>query len=265
MTDRLAVTDRAMRRARTWLSRRRFGGIEPTPLLAARLEIRRRGLVGLVAVMAFVALLAIALLDRLAADSAPTRFAGFVTVMLVAILARWLWQYVVRRGEQRLAAALTRRSAHPVAIARRDVLGRWGLVATALLYAGVLGIAVAIAALAQTTQDLATAGVLGLALVVVAAMTAGELSGILRRPALAEDAGSLAVDDALRTDDARGVLVSPVPALLATFTVMSVSPQVASSLYAFCYAFIGLAFAASVWREWAAGSAKDRGSAATIA
>ncbi|HEU4421154.1 MAG TPA: hypothetical protein VFR67_01295 [Pilimelia sp.] len=259
------MTDREMRRAKAWLSRHGLWGIEPFPLLAARLAVRRRASAALIAVLVVAAVVAIEALDRLGANDAGVdpraawqRLIALIALMLVAGLARWLWQFAVRRGEQRLAATLTRRAAHPTATDWRAVLRRRGIASAALLYGGALGFAIAIAVGARTAYDLAMAGVLLLALVAVAAMTAFEVAGILRRPALAEDAGSLVVDDVLRADDARTVAVSPVPAVLAVFTVMSISAQTAAPLYPFCYAFVGVAFAVSVWSEAAAGFATGR-------
>jgi hypothetical protein len=258
-----------MRRAKAWLGRHGLSGIEPFPLLAARLTVRRRASAALLAVLVVAAVVAIVVLDRLGANDAGmdpraawVRLIGFMAIVFVAVLARWLWQFAVRRGEQRLAATLTRRAAHPTATDWRAVLGRRGLACAALLYGGALGLAIATAAGASTAYDLAMAGVLLLVLAALAAITAFEVGGILRRPALAEDAGSLTVDDALRADDARSVIASPVPVLLAMFTVMSVSPATGAPLYTFCYVFIGLACVATLWSEAAAGSASGRRSPA---
>src|SRR6266540_2474770 len=69
----------------------------------------------------------------------------------------------------------------------------------------------------------------------------------LARPTLAEDAGSLAADDALRAEDARTAVTSPMPVLLAEFTALALPGETASRLASVCVVAAVLACAVSVW------------------
>jgi hypothetical protein len=249
------MDDRAMRRAAAWLASRGAAGIAPSPLLAARLRVRRRIVIAMFGVVVLVGLVAVATYGRLGWDSYQSyqrgvvaRLLGNMVFVLVVVLARWLALRAVRRADRRIGAALSRRVAHPTPFGWRAVLGR-RLAIPALTFGGAVGIGVAAAVLARTTQDLMMVAVLLLGVAVLAAMTAVEIAEILRRPALAEDAASLAADDALRIDDARGVATSPLPVLLAALTATSLTPSAASSLTGFSFAFIGLFLVATVWDQ----------------
>jgi hypothetical protein len=71
---------------------------------------------------------------------------------------------------------------------------------------------------------------------------------VLRRPALADDAMSLAFDDALRAEDARAYVVGSVfPAIFVAFTVMALTDQMATTLRPLVYALIIANTGAAVW------------------
>jgi hypothetical protein len=249
--------DRATRRAGTWLGRHGLDGASPTPLLLARLAVRRRARVATSAGLVCLGVLTIAVMNTRGWSTAAQpllHLLPFVIVFLAGVLVRWAWQRVVRLGDRRIAAGLTRRAAHPTPPGWRALLGRRGIAITAVTYTGSLAVAVAAATLGRTDQDRALVVILFLVLAALAAITAAEVAEAVRRPALADDATSLAVDDALRAEDARAAATSPTPAMMATFTAMTLSPDAASSLTVFCYILVGFAILAEMWDQSSAPS-----------
>jgi hypothetical protein len=245
-----------LRRAAAWLNRHRLTGIAPTPLLAARLAARRRTTAGLAALLIGIALLAVFTFGRLGLDSAEAyrrtataRLVGDVVVVLAAVLARWLWLRALRRADRRIGAGLSQRAAHPVPAGWRRVLGGRCLLTAAVLHAGALGVGAAAAVLASTPQDRAMAAVLLAGTAVLAATGAAEVADVVRRPALAQDAQSLAVDDVLRAEDARAIAASPLPAMLAVFTVFALTPELSARFTPVSFALVALAFLASAWTQ----------------
>jgi hypothetical protein len=250
------VDDRAIRRAATWLGRHGLAGLAPSPLLATRLRVRRRIVASLFAAVAVIGLVAVLTYGRLGLDGYPAdrrtvlaRLLGNFAVVLVAVVARWSALRAVRRADRRIGATLSLRVAHPTPPGWRIVLGRRRIAVSAVLYGGALGVGIAALVRARSTQDRLVVGVLLLGLAALAAMTVAEVAEVLRRPALADDAMSLAADDALRGDDARGVIASPLPVALAAFTVTSLPAYETSSLVGFCYALIGFFLVAMMWEQ----------------
>ncbi len=154
--------------------------------------------------------------------------------------------------DRRIGAALTHRAAHPVPPAWHDLLGRRALAVGAGMYAAALALGAAAAVAAGTAQDRLIVLMLLAGLAGLAALTAAEVAAALRRPTLAEDAGSLAADDALRAEDARTAVTSPMPVLLAEFTALALPGETASRLASVCVVAAVLACAVSVWGEAAA-------------
>lgn len=81
-------------------------------------------------------------------------------------------------------------------------------------------------------------------IVLLAALDIAEVTAVVRRPTLADDAESLAADDRMRTEDARTVLAALLPVLLA-WTVVAFQP----ALVALLLGFFGLSWAAERTRR----------------
>ena len=140
---------------------------------------------------------------------APDYQAWHSTLLYAIFFAIRVWfNHEQAVGERSLAAALPRRVARPVAPKWTDFLNGWVACALVLTYLGGFGMAAGLFALGE----LPAGGVLaGMTLLGVAAAT-WQTRRALNRPALAEDALSLLVDDRLRADEMRS----------ATFPVMMV-------------------------------------------
>ncbi|HEU5476164.1 MAG TPA: hypothetical protein VFV67_36530 [Actinophytocola sp.] len=217
------ATEAALERARCWLRRQRLE-IEPSPLVVGRLEARRRGaraeivteLAGVIALLTWMFLVH-------GGDDPVTNQAwsiGIIGIVVVGMLVGFWWQ---RRVERPLLAGHPTRAAHPAAAGVERVLGRAHLRAAVAVYGGglLLGTALAMFAPPGTAR--------GLALVFLAGVTVlGALSGLalattLRRPSLADDAESLLVDDALRTEDARR---ATLPYVLIVALMFAMDPTI---------------------------------------
>lgn len=223
----------ALDRARWWLDRHRLGGIEPTPLLAARLAARRAG------IRAEIATIAIVIVGMLAwsfvvhwgkgsDDPGAGDFAwlaSFYVALIAGMAVGFWWQ---RRTERPLLAAMTVRSAHPAATNPVRVLGQPRLAAAIALNVSGLVVGAAIALLATTDRErkIGLAVLVGVA--VLAMLSSLILAAVLRRPSLAEDSSSLAVDDRLRLEDAKRALVPyALPIGLTAALDSTLSPWVA--------------------------------------
>ncbi len=242
----LVTDDRALVRAATWLKRHGVPEQEPSPLLAARLRARRR-------LAAPVICLALALaagivfgasqlrLDDYRRSIAPRIVTEFAVILAVVGLT-WWWLRAVRRADVKIGAALPRRVTRPIRAGYPQVLGRHRLVIGAIGYGGSFVLGLVALALARTGADRAIAGVLLGGLAVLTTLATVELVEIVRRPAVAQDALTLAVDDALRVDEARGIVTSSIPALMTAFTVASLSADTPSALVAIGYGLLALNF-----------------------
>jgi hypothetical protein len=213
--------------ARLWLAGRGLADVTPTPMLAARLTVRRRARVA-AAVLPAAFLIATALVYVSALPIRPTddgfgtqrRWALVVLTALVAglvlglsLLDRW-----VRRVDQQAAAELPRRATHSVRPGWRTVLGVPRAALLAVTYAGTAVLAIA----ALTTRDTAAryaAFILLIALCGVAVGTAVQLRHVLTHPVVADDEGSLQADLLMRVEDAREVAV---PTVVWSLPVVSV-------------------------------------------
>src|SRR5690348_3638159 len=136
-----------------WLSPREPVFVEPTPLLVARLQARRRtrrrAVTGIFA--AAVALLVAAVVwlpDTVWDPGSPAGYMAKISVVSVVTLGLMWW--ILRgphRAERRIARTLTTRVARPAAVGVRDVAGTWHLVAAVAGF----GAAVLIGVVAATT------------------------------------------------------------------------------------------------------------------
>ena len=126
--------------ARQWLARHGLTDTEPTPLLVARLAVRRRAKVADSLLLAGF-LLGAALTHALGLTfDTFSRLQLLVLVALVVglLVAQWLLGWWVRRVDRRAAAQLSRRVAHPVELGWPAVLGRPYGVFTAATFTGAL-------------------------------------------------------------------------------------------------------------------------------
>src|SRR5262245_20105481 len=137
--DSLAVGDRALRRAATWLGRHGMVEIPPTRLLAARLQARRRIKAAVVTVVAVIGVVTVLTLTGRHVSPHTT---GLVNGVLVAVtvLANWLLLRAERRADRRIGGALSRRVAHTTPVGWRTVLGPARLAISVAMFVGGLGI-----------------------------------------------------------------------------------------------------------------------------
>lgn len=200
-----------VRCAETWLRRHGLGDGPPTPLLTARLAVRRRArLLG--SVLQAVLILGATLVqvsDRLATSA----FGGFgphpwakvlVLSALIAglLLIRTLLDVWIRRVDRQAGAALVRRAAHSAQPGWRPLLGRPYAILAAGTFAGAFALGASALAVGEGTARHAAV----VLLVAVAGVGVGEalqLRELLARPVVAEDEISLTADVIMRVEDAR--------------------------------------------------------------
>lgn len=231
-------------RARSWLRRHGFSDTGMTPLLIHRLEARQQAQRHLgSAVVAG----AVGCGFTLIVDSTLVRVAGFAAVIVSVLAIRLLARQRRRATEREIAALLTRRVAHTVPLKTREVLGAGFMSAVVLLYLGA-GLLVLIAGDPEheTQTKLAVVALMA----TLGVLDGIEVSLIVRRPALAEDAQSLAIDDVLRAEDARTVLASLLPVVLS-WTVLDLRLEPSGPVLA-SLALLALLF----WLGWAAEHAR---------
>ncbi|SEF27425.1 hypothetical protein SAMN05421837_103833 [Amycolatopsis pretoriensis] len=195
----LTVEERA---AAKWLKRHGVSVAEPATLLTARLCPRGgKGVpeafvpVALVTVVNCAALFGYRFLQLLpGVERADLPDAGFTTLTAVLVLSTvWLHR---RAGDRRAAVQLGTRRLDRRPPPWPEVIGGWYVTSLAITFGGgaVLGIALAAGG--------ALWGVFWLGLVALGAVVeAVILTGVVRRPVLAEDEGSLAVDVVTRLED----------------------------------------------------------------
>ncbi len=213
--------------ARLWLAARGLADVTPTPMLTARLAVRRRARLA-AAVLPAVFLCATALVYVSALPIRPAddgfgpqrRWALVVLTGLVAGLVLGLSQLDrwVRRVDRQAGAALPRRATHSVRPGWRTVLGVPRAALLAITYAGAAVLAIA----ALTMRDGAAryaAVILLIGLCGVAVGTAVQLRHVLTHPVVADDEGSLKADFLMRVEDAREVAV---PTVVWSLPVVSV-------------------------------------------
>jgi hypothetical protein len=215
-------TEAEVRAARKWLAKRGVRVAEPTTLLALRLGARRGArppgywawvvvvLVSVVLVGTVVEFLALWL-------HAPVGSAFFVGYAGAVLLVR----SSVRRADRRAAAWLgDRRLAVPRPSWRKS-LGGWYLASLVTTFGG--GALLAVVMCVTTSEWVWAVGWLAL-LALGAVVVAVVLTGVVRRPVIAEDETSLVIDGVVRAEDP----FLAMPALFALpvlFDVLTSGPQ----------------------------------------
>ncbi|MEV0133789.1 hypothetical protein AB0H83_35655 [Dactylosporangium sp. NPDC050688] len=213
-----------LEQAGAWLAGHGLAGVEPTPLLAARLAVRRRArLAGDVLLAVFLCGVALAYISDLPHGEGPVRRGPLLalTAMVVAlVLAQSLLDRWVRRADRRAAATLPRRAAHPVRLGWRTLLGRPRAALTLATFAGAAALAVR-----GLTEEVAgarfAAVILLIGLAGVATSMAVQLRHVLTHPTVADDEASLTADVAMRVEDARAVATPSVVWCLPVVSVFS--------------------------------------------
>ena len=213
--------------AGVWLDGHGLAGDGPTPLLATRLAVRRRARLAS-SILVAVFLCAIALVyvtDRPAVakvegSDAYRRWSLLVlTAMVVGlVLAQSLLDRWVRRVDQRAAALLPRRAAHPVRLGWRTVLGVPRAALAVATFAGGMVLAVRALTVPSPTARYA-AVVLLIGLGGAAVGTVVQLRHVLTHPAVADDEVSLTADVIMRVEDAREIAM---PTMVWSLPVVSV-------------------------------------------
>jgi hypothetical protein len=213
-------------RARRWLRQHRLGDIEPTPLLAARLAARRRAkfaevITVVVGTSGMLAWMLAADYRGTSGDSADlfglVWQVSFNIALILGMAAGFWWQ---RREERPLLQGMAVRTAHPEATSATRVLGQRRVRTALAINVGGVATGAAVALLAPDGADRALALAFLLGVAVLAGLGALALNAVLRRPSVAEDSASLAVDDALRVEDGRRALV-PYALLIAVIVAVN--------------------------------------------
>ena len=193
-----------------WLARHGLADVEPTPLLVARLAVRRRAnVVGSLLVALFIVGAALTHVLRLPADVTSSRLPLLVLAALVAglLAGQWLLGWWVRRVDRRAGEQLSRRVAHPVQLGWSAVVGRPYVVFTVASFTCASLLAVSV--LPVPDPDLRA----GAIVVLISLAGAGvgivmQLRQVVTSPAVAQDEASLTADVVMRIEDARA-LVTP--------------------------------------------------------
>ncbi|MDI6102727.1 hypothetical protein QLQ12_29320 [Actinoplanes sp. NEAU-A12] len=213
--------------ARLWLAARGLADVTPTPMLAARLTVRRRARVAAAvlpaAFLCATALVYVSALPIRPADDGFGTHRLWALVVLTALVAglvsglslldRW-----VRRVDQQAGAELPRRATHSVRPGWRTVLGVPRAALLAVTYAGAAVLAIAALTMRDGTARYA-AVILLIGLCGVAVGTAVQLRHVLTHPVVADDEGSLKADFLMRVEDAREV---GLPTVVWSLPVVSV-------------------------------------------
>jgi hypothetical protein len=242
-TGGLAVDERGIRLARQWLESYDIVGVEPTPLLVARVRTRDRSghqaVVGVVVAGLALLLVMAALADAVPAPLSPVVVAvGFVGTGVLVLLGVWWWLHHSRAVDRRIAATLTRRVASPWATDWRAVVGTRCLASAVVAYGGALLVGAVGVLLADSPLRRAAAVTVLAFSVVVAWLVVAAVVDVLRRPVLAEDAASLVYDELLRTEDARVALDPKVNGVVILMVVVLVAGQ--GPLLAVALAYLGV-------------------------
>lgn len=174
--------------ARRWLARHGLADAEPTPLLAARLAVRRQAkLVDSILLAAF--LIGAALTHTLRLADVTSSWLPLLVLAALAVgllVAQWLLGWWVRRVDQRAGARLPRRVAHPVELGWPAVLGRPHAAFTVATFAGASLLAVSVLPVSDSSLRYGAAVVL-IGLAGAGAGVVLQLRQVLASPAVAED------------------------------------------------------------------------------
>ncbi|QKW13414.1 hypothetical protein [Verrucosispora sp. NA02020] len=193
--------------ARRWLARHGLTDVEPTPLIATRLEARRHAkLADSVLLAGFLIGAAVTHAAGRLADPAfswPPLLA-LVALAVGLLVGQWLIGWWVRRVDRRAGAQLPRRVAHPVELGWPAVLGRSHAIYTAATFTAALLLAVSVLPMSDLGLRYGAIVVL-IGLAGAGAGTVLQLRQVLVSPAVAEDEASLTADVIMRVEDARAL------------------------------------------------------------
>lgn len=194
-----------LERAGVWLAGHGLADVRPTPLLAARLAVRRRTrLAASILLAAFIMAVALSYTGGMVDGSGHQRWSLLVLTALVIgfVLTQSLLDRWVRRVDRRAGATLPRRAAYPVRLGWRTVLGWPRAAFAAATFAGATAMAMGALTLDDSTARYSAVilliGLCGLAVGVVV-----QLRHVLTHPVVADDEDSLTADVAMRVEDAR--------------------------------------------------------------
>ncbi|MDT7796597.1 MAG: hypothetical protein QOI78_30 [Actinomycetota bacterium] len=202
-------TEAEVRAARKWLAKRGVRVAEPTTLLALRLGARGGArpsgywawLVVMLVVVGLAAIVTQFLALWLHTPLGGAFFVGFAGVVLLV-------RSPVRRADRRAAAWLGDRRLDVPRPSWRESLGGWYLASLVITFGG--GALLAVVMCVTTSKWVWAVGWLTL-LALGAVSSAVVLTEVVRRPVIAEDETSLAVDGLVRGED----LFLAMPALFA--------------------------------------------------
>ncbi|MFG1948236.1 hypothetical protein [Nonomuraea sp. NPDC048826] len=221
-----------LRLAEEWLSCHGLPGVRPTPLLAARLAVRRRARLADQVLLAglFIGAALIHTYNRLSTSAfggfqppASTPLLMLIGLVAVMLLVQVLLDQWVRRVDRRAGAALPRRTAHLARPGWRALLGRPRAAFTVVMFGG----ATLLALSALAVQDATVRQAALIVLIGVAGAAAGvarQLRDLLVRPIVAEDEASLTADVIMRVEDAREVTMPSVPWSLPVVLLFGTAP-----------------------------------------
>jgi hypothetical protein len=210
--------DANLKLAAEWLGKHGLNEADATPVLAARLAVRRKA--QLANHLMLAGLFVAAALVQAALLTWELDTPALVVVLAVVagglVVGQFLVDRWVRTVDRQAGATLSRRAAHPLHPGWRALLGP----AHALLGLGAFVGAMALAVSALVVSD-ATVRYTALVLVTgvsgVGAMVALQMRHLLVRPVVADDEMSLTADVIMRIEDARD---TNVPAVLWSLPVV---------------------------------------------
>ena len=220
-----------------WLQRHGLAPAQATPVLVARLAVRRRA--RLVSHIMLAGLFVMAALVQAYQMSNPRHSALVVPAIAAGgmLVTQFLLDRWVRRVDAEAGATLSRRVTHPVHPGWREILGRPYAVLAAATFAGAVALSVSALAVsaARSAAVVLLTGVCG-----VGALAAVQVRHLLARPVVADDEASLAADVIMRIEDARD---TNVPAVLWSLPVVLLAGTAPGwwMVAAFAFMLVGLA------------------------
>ncbi|GAA1035157.1 hypothetical protein GCM10009557_42020 [Virgisporangium ochraceum] len=210
--------DENLKLAGDWLRQHGLNEADATPVLATRLDVRRRAKLFnslLLAGLYIAAAAAQAVILTFSPDTPA--FVALLAVVAGGLLAgQFMVDRWVRSVDRQVGATLSRRAAHPLHPGWRALFGP----AHALLGLGAFAGAAALAVSALVVSDPTvryTALVLVIGVFAVGAMVAVQVRHLVMRPVVADDAMSLTADVIMRIEDARD---TNTPAVLWSLPVV---------------------------------------------
>lgn len=203
--------------ARVWLAKRNVFVSLPTRLLSHRIaaredlrgrDLNRRSIITFLVI--FAAVSGTGVLFEIVLAGTPGDFVNRSALYALVVSSYQLVMWRTVRRRDRFAQGLVPQEPKPLLMARLKLLGRWYLAGLTSTFVGGAALGVALALGASPSLY----GWSWLAVLAIGAVPVGMiLKDVLTGPAIAEDPASLAVDDALRLQDAY-FAAPPVYALL---------------------------------------------------